>query len=193
MRFCFFSVNLVFIDEFGGGGASEDSILELGRESLRVVRFLHRGELFGPPGRGRLGQRGNDQGAYTESERNHVHGKGDGGGAENPAQGWIADNRVLNVELDEQHDEEPPVMVDAREHVDFSVGNGANLARVDHVEEVHDHERVEEEGVVDQAQGRCLCNGVSEGFLEHVVPHVEHGRGRVQQHDHRDELVNDLR
>ena len=53
---------------------------------------------------------------------------------EEDLEGWIAHHNQLKVQFGQQHNEEPPVMVNGFEDVELRVILAANLAAVDLVE-----------------------------------------------------------
>jgi len=90
----------------------------------------------------------------------------------------IANYSVLDVQLDQQNQHEPPVMVYSAEDVELVVGafgivvGGADDATVEHIEELHEDEGVEEEGVVLHAVGGGHAL-VIQRLPHHIVLDVE--------------------
>jgi len=126
-----------------------------------------------------------------------MHASGEVSAAEDHFEEGVRYDSVLNVELNHDNEDEPPVVMQAAEDVVLVVSAvcvvvlAADDATVEHVEDLHENEGVEHEGVVLGAEGGHTRTGVHL-FSDHVVLDVKHGRSCKQQHYHNDEHVNRL-
>lgn len=157
-------------------------------------------------------QGGDGPGAKTEAQGSEVHAGGHRGGVEELARDAVSNHDVLNVELGEEDDPEPEVGEGARKDVErgfarffnflrffngilcevnFACGKRVKNSAVDHVEQVHHHEAVEHEGLV-QAAVAHRAIWVCHLRLEQVVVVVADLGGDVEQQKHDDQLVEGL-
>ena len=187
---------------FGGGVGLVKSSLVFAENWHSVDKF--RG--------GQLGQSSDCPRAKSEQDSSQVHAESDRGRSEEGCENVVANHDVLNVQLGEQDDEEPPIVVNTNEDVEFSsissrVGNLVKAAflnrhrsrrhrakdtTVNHVEEVHHDETLEHEGLVKDAVGRGAV-GVLHLLFEEIVRIATCSRSGVQKDDHYNHLVENLR
>lgn len=99
------------------------------------------------------------------------------------------DHHLLNEELEGHDEPESRIVEKGGEDVDFT---GVNDSAVDLVEQVHEDEGVEADGVEDQSIGG-LAKRVSHGIGDDVEALVEEDEGaEVHQEDHDNDLVEGL-
>jgi hypothetical protein len=110
------------------------------------------------------------------------------------------DDSVLDVELSEQHNREPPVLVHASEYVEFLLGSFFSFfsghvfltvhdSAVEHVEQVHEDKGVIQETVMPHALSRLGIGSHSHLFSHKGVRHIEHGRSSVHENENDNNLV----
>ena len=88
--------------------------MTINQSGKRLLGFLllDARDLLGPLKWSVLDTDANSHRAKAENERCKVHTESQRSGHEQEADGWITDHDVLHVKLDEQDDQEPPVVVD---------------------------------------------------------------------------------
>jgi hypothetical protein len=120
-------------------------------ERLVCFLLLNLGEFLGPLEGSVLNADTDSQRAKSEQKGSEVHAKGQRSGHEEEADRRVADHDVLDIKFGQQDDEEPPVVVDGLKHIQLRFVLTANLAAIEHVEQVHQHESLEQQSKMLQA------------------------------------------
>ena len=138
-----------------------------------------------------------------------MHTGGHGGRAEQSANGLVSNQEVLQVQLEEYDNPEPQVAEGTGEDVVLGLDcgdlgclleatllnallhrHGVKNTAVNHVEEVHDDEAVEHEGLVDHA--RAVNTVLNKLSRVEVVGSVRGGGSSVHKDKHNDDHVDGL-
>lgn len=82
--------------------------------------------------------------------------------------------------------------MEPRENVVLGFFNGREFPCIEHVEDVHHHEGLEQQGIVLHAVSSFTRLDVSELAMDQVVLDAEDSGAKVQKSKHHDPLVNDL-
>lgn len=77
-----------------------------------------------------------------------MHLPGYGSSHKDLAKCRVSYHEELDVELSKPDNQEPPVAMDALENVELWLIFFTKLSAIEHVEEIHHHEGLEEEGVM---------------------------------------------
>jgi len=142
---------------------------------------------------GLLNGSGYTEGTKSEDEGGKVHSPANWSGREDVAECGVSDHEELDVDFDEEDNSEPPVAMESFEHVEFSFFLAFQLSAVPHVEQVHHHEGLEEEGVVHESVGGGLVLiGVVVWRGDKVVSNSEHGGSSEEEDEHDNSLVEEL-
>jgi hypothetical protein len=108
-----------------------------------------------------------------------VHSAGNWGGDEDFTESWVTNQEELDIELDKEDNQEPPVVVNILDNVVLSVILRAKDSAVNQVEQVHHHESLEQERVVLKSESwgpTSYC----QGCINKVVLDVENsGCGKM--------------
>jgi len=121
-----------------------------------------------------------------------MHAARQGSTPEHASKQGVADQSILKVQNPKHGDREEPVVVQSAENVQFFIHFGADHAAVEHVENVHQNEGMEEQSVVLLAGCSDTVHGDHFLVSDQVVPDIEHGRPSVEEDAEGDELVDNL-
>jgi len=101
-----------------------------------------------------LDAKSDEPSAETAANGGQLHGQSDGSCVEDECGPVVGRHEVLHVEFGEEHNDEPPVGEWTSENVKLLAFLVRQHAAVPHVEQVHNDEHLEEEGVMHEAESR---------------------------------------
>jgi len=146
--------------------------------------------------------------AKSKTDSGHVHAESQRSSGEEDSEPSVANHKHLNVKFSEEDDPEPEVVEWASEDVEVwlvllaSLLNGALLnlssdghsiedTAVDHVEQVHHDECLEEEGLMEHSVAGSAVSILHLSAVE-VVLNVADLGSEVGKHEHDNNLVDEL-
>jgi hypothetical protein len=107
----------------------------------------------------------------------------------------VADNCILEIQLSKHHNEEPPIAENKSEYVVIirhDIRVSTDKSAVELVEDIHEHESLEQEGVVLSSYGSVTIFVSDRGHDQVILVLIaKHARGEQQKENH-EELVQRL-
>jgi hypothetical protein len=146
--------------------------------------------------------------ANSKTDSSHVHAEGQRSSGEEDSEPSITNHDHLNVKLAEEDDPEPEVVEWTSEDVEVwlvlhaglldgallnlsSDGHSIEDTAVDHVEQVHHNEHLEEEGLMEHSVAGGTVSILHLGAVEVVLDVADLG-SEVGKHEHANQLVDEL-